>query len=154
MNITFAFNPPLSDAASRWRQLASSGIYESIGRMVQDIEPIVLTALQDEAPKRSGQYAAGIQSVQHGGEGHVTLEFRAADPLSTWIIGGTKPHDIYPVNARVLAFDAGGGMVFASHVHHPGTQPNDFVSRGWESVKGAVLDRLAQTGREIIEQVK
>lgn len=154
MNLTIRFTPPLEDAASRWRQLAATGIYESIGRLVQDIEPLVLTALGDEAPKRTGQYAAGIRSVQHGGQGHVTLEYQAVDPLSTWIIGGTAPHEIVPVNGRVLAFDPGGGLIFRSHVNHPGTRPNDFVTRAWESVRGDVTDRLQETGREILESVR
>lgn len=42
--------------------------------------------------------------------------------------GVTGPHDIFPVNAKVLAFMGGGqsglgggGMVFTRHVHHPGS---------------------------------
>jgi len=35
--------------------------------------------------------------------------------------GRTAAHDIVPVKAKVLAFTAGGGTVFATIVHHPGS---------------------------------
>jgi hypothetical protein len=34
------------------------------------------------------------------------------------------------VKTHALRFMAGGGVVFASVVHHPGTSPNDFINRG------------------------
>lgn len=61
---------------------------------------------------------------------------------------GTRPHPIFPVNARVLAWQKGGigkyvtagsgrryyktakgTMVFAAHVNHPGTKPHPFMSK-------------------------
>lgn len=35
---------------------------------------------------------------------------------------GTRAHVIRPKNAKVLAFNAGGGKVFTKMVHHPGTK--------------------------------
>lgn len=35
--------------------------------------------------------------------------------------GRTPPHDIFPKKAEALAFMAGGQMVFAKVVHHPGS---------------------------------
>lgn len=41
---------------------------------------------------------------------------------------GSDQHDIFPVNATVLAFRGGGGdMVFSGHVSHPGTDPYNMV---------------------------
>lgn len=45
------------------------------------------------------------------------------------ILEGTEPHPIDPVNAQALRFTAGGTVVFAAHVDHPGTRSNDFVQR-------------------------
>lgn len=37
--------------------------------------------------------------------------------------GVTRPHDIFPVNANVLAFlGSEGDTVFTKHVHHPGSR--------------------------------
>jgi hypothetical protein len=41
---------------------------------------------------------------------------------------GTKPHEIRPVNKRVLA-NVATGQVFGTLVHHPGTKANPFIER-------------------------
>lgn len=75
-------------------------------------------------------------------------------PYLGYILDGTEPHEIRPrgtsrlvqveegpsipghrtkrkrVQRRALRFAAGGGIVFATVVHHPGTSPNDFITRG------------------------
>lgn len=45
-------------------------------------------------------------------------------PIAPFIEYGTRPHTIRPRAARALAFDAGGGTVFATVVNHPGTRPS------------------------------
>ncbi len=48
----------------------------------------------------------------------------------SWITDGTDPHSIDPVNAKALRWTgAGGTVIFARHVDHPGTKPNDFLLR-------------------------
>lgn len=41
---------------------------------------------------------------------------------------GTPPHEIRPVNKRVLA-NAATGQIFGTRVKHPGTKPNPFLER-------------------------
>lgn len=41
---------------------------------------------------------------------------------------GTKPHDIMPVNKRVLA-DRKMGIIYGMLVHHPGTKANRFMPK-------------------------
>lgn len=45
---------------------------------------------------------------------------------------GTRPHLIRPVNAKLLRFPAnrglGGGFIYATVVHHPGTKPNRYLT--------------------------
>jgi hypothetical protein len=41
---------------------------------------------------------------------------------------GTAPHDIKPVNKRVLA-NAKTGAIYGTLVHHPGTKANPFMER-------------------------
>jgi len=60
-------------------------------------------------------------------------------PYAVWVVKGSQPHDIYPVNARVLAWQGShgdnpsleremtGDWIYAHHVHHPGNKPNPFM---------------------------
>ena len=48
---------------------------------------------------------------------------------------GTAPHEIRPVNASVLAFEAAGRMVFTTIVKHPGSKPNPFMERAAEDTR-------------------
>lgn len=50
-----------------------------------------------------------------------------------WVITGSRPHIIEPRVARALHFKMNGHEVFAMRVHHPGTRPNDFPGRAWNS---------------------
>jgi hypothetical protein len=45
-----------------------------------------------------------------------------------YVLAGTPPHLIHP-RGRALRFMAGGTIVFATVVHHPGTAPNNFMLR-------------------------
>lgn len=154
MLITLKFTPPLEDRLASFRQMARTGIYESIGRLAQQCDDILLNELRSEAPVRTGHFRDSIHSVQHGSQGRIVLEYRAMDPLDRFIIEGTKPHEIVPVSGKALAFvGANGETVFAKRVSHPGTAPNDFPARAWESARGGVFDVLARTGREIVEEL-
>ena len=73
---------------------------------------------------------------------------RAADygGLPGLIIRGTSPHGIDPVSASVLAFiGSGGDQVFARHVDHPGTAPNAFHLRAWDSQRQTILTLFRNT---------
>lgn len=43
---------------------------------------------------------------------------------------GTPPHVIRPRNAQALRFEAGGEVVFATVVNHPGTAARPFLAEG------------------------
>lgn len=63
---------------------------------------------------------------------------------------GTPPHSIVPKGSSVLRFKAGGRLVFARRVDHPGTRPAPFffteldarLGRGEASALRAVAARL------------
>ena len=50
---------------------------------------------------------------------------------ASFVEGGTRPHDIR-AKGKTLAFEAGGGTVFAKAVHHPGTAPDGFMGRAYQ----------------------
>lgn len=74
----------------------------------------------------------------------VTVELVADTDYAGFVAGGTIPHPIRPVRARVLRFKVGGDVVFAAHVNHPGTQPNT----DWWSEQS-----LTERWRAALEQV-
>lgn len=41
---------------------------------------------------------------------------------------GSKPHYIFPKNATALRFRYRGKIVYRTHVYHPGTKPNRYLS--------------------------
>lgn len=83
------------------------------GHMGQTVRPII---------KGSKANPLGIVMVDH--------------PAASYVMNGTKPHDIYPRKSNgVLRFTAGGRIVFTRHVSHPGTQPNPFLWRALLAAK-------------------
>jgi hypothetical protein len=76
------------------------------------------------APRRTGYLASTV--VKDVGEGKAVIEVLA--PYAKFVADGTRPHEIRPVNGRVLAFQGKGGrMVFTPLVHHPGTRANPWL---------------------------
>lgn len=59
--------------------------------------------------------------------GHVRVECN--HPAAIFVIGGTRRHIIRPRRRQALKFKIGGRTVFAKIVHHPGTKPNDFMTK-------------------------
>lgn len=62
---------------------------------------------------------------------HVRVE--SSHPATMYVIKGTKPHAIRKGKVwkgrPVLKFEMGGRTVFARWVNHPGTKPNDFLTK-------------------------
>jgi hypothetical protein len=61
-----------------------------------------------------------------------SCEGRMVNPVSYALAvhQGTPPHVIRPRRAQALRFEAGGEVVFAMVVHHPGTRPRPFLAEG------------------------
>jgi hypothetical protein len=57
-------------------------------------------------------------------------------PYAIYVIKGTKPHDIYPVNAKALYWPGAEHPVKV--VHHPGTEANDYFTTGVENARPAI----------------
>jgi hypothetical protein len=112
----------------------------------QEVEVSLANVLDDIAeyarsiaPKRTGNYAGSIQVVQLG-----PMEFGlTADAEYAAIIEfGSAPHDIFPVTAKVLAFEVNGEQVFAKYVHHPGTMPQMILHTAIEDNHDAIVEAV------------
>ena len=80
------------------------------------------------APRRSGRLAQWLV-VPTSAIRWLLTPLPGVD-YASHVIFGTRPHRIVARNARVLRFEtASGDIVFRRSVFHPGTQPNDFISR-------------------------
>lgn len=60
---------------------------------------------------------------------------------------GTRPHDIFPMNAKALKFTIDGRTIFAGKVHHPGTQPYLFYYN-------ALQNAIPRLGRRVSEAIR
>lgn len=63
--------------------------------------------------------------------------------------GRTKPHDIYPRNARALHFFSGGNEVFAKVVHHPGSliPQRSYLRSSLAELKGKIAADIERAGK-------
>lgn len=68
-------------------------------------------------------------------------------PYFDIVVGGSSPHDIYPLSKKALYWP--GADYPVKHVYHPGTAPNDYPSRAIVNADGAINTRV----NEFLDQV-
>jgi hypothetical protein len=95
---------------------------------------------------KSGKLAGSI--VKEVCEGEASIQ--ALAPYAMYVVKGTRPHEIRPVNASVLAFEIGGRIVFTPLVRHPGTKPNPFMQRAVEDARSKVEETFAELWLEML----
>ncbi|MBT0160671.1 hypothetical protein G4O51_11895 [Candidatus Bathyarchaeota archaeon A05DMB-2] len=99
------------------------------------------------APWRTGRLAESIVKDVYEGEARI----QALAPYAMYVVKGTAPHEIRPVNASCLRFEtAEGDIVFTKLVRHPGTKPNPFMQRAAEEARSQVEQIFAQLWLELI----
>lgn len=84
---------------------------------------------------RTGNLRSSITTETHTDGARVVTTVTADAPYAYAVHEGTRPHEIRPVQARVLAWHGPDGPRFARRVQHPGTQPRPFLSDGLEEVR-------------------
>jgi hypothetical protein len=91
-----------------------------------------ITYATPATPVRTGRLRAGNQMRVDAPSGwSVQGQVFNATGYAAAVHQGTRPHLIRPRNAQALRFEgAGGGIVFAAVVHHPGTRPRPFLVEG------------------------
>lgn len=107
-----------------------------VARHMIERATIVQAAAKAQAPRRTGCLQDSIvKRIEAFGDEiaiRIVSDTTPCSPTRTsyslFVHEGTAPHDIYPQNASVLAFEIHGQTVFAAHVHHPGTKPNRFLA--------------------------
>jgi HK97 gp10 family phage protein len=115
-------------------------------KLVEKLVDIAYAAAFWGAPWRTGKLAGSI--IKDVGEDQASISALAS--YAVYVEKGTAPHEIRPVNASVLAFEAGGGVVFTRLVRHPGTKPNPFMQRAVEAAREKVDEAFAELWLELI----
>jgi HK97 gp10 family phage protein len=94
---------------------------------------------KEEAPFKKGFLRNSIDVIIKAGG--VTGQVIVKRNYGIFVHEGTRPHDIYPRNGKVLAWrsiisqsiktkrNKYSNWVYASKVHHPGTKANPFLAR-------------------------
>ncbi len=115
-------------------------------KLIEKLADVAYVSAFFGAPWRTGKLAASI--VKQVGDGEASIQ--ALAPYAVYVVNGTAPHEIRPVNARVLAFEVGGKMVFTAVVQHPGTKPNPFMQRAVEDARGKAEESFAELWLEML----
>ena len=115
---------------------------EIVPEFVEKLADACLDNAYKRAPWRSGFLAMSLTKNVDGNTAQVTPTASYAAFVSL----GTRPHQIRPRNAKVLAFPGGqlGGMVFAAVVNHPGTQPNPYLQLAAQDTREQALEIFHQ----------
>jgi hypothetical protein len=121
-------------------EIDSSFIPRVIGRLADVAYGLVFWG----APVKTGYLASTVYKEVSDREATVGV----AASYAKFVVEGTAPHEIRPINGGVLAFQLGGRMVFTPLVHHPGTKPNPFMDNAakgtMDSVGGVVADEWSR----------
>lgn len=99
----------------------------------------VTSAARRLAPKDTGRLRASIRMDRRSALGQFSTrsvpitqyEVSANTPYAGYVIGGTRPHVIRVRRAQVLT---DGVNFFGKRVMHPGTKPNDFLTKALQQV--------------------
>ena len=114
-------------------------------RFIELLADITFDTMRELAPVRRGDMRDSV--TEFIGEGEARVGPTA--PYAVFVEYGTRPHVIFPVNASCLAFMAGGRMVFAAYVSHPGTKPQPFVRYAAEEAQRRAAEVWEQAFREV-----
>ena len=106
-----------------------------VGRYMIGKSQVVQNAAIRDCPKRTGKLSESIVKRFYDTTEGFTVVIAALQSYALPVHEGTKPHMIYPKNAKVLSWVSTGGAnfsgaqrVFAKSVHHPGTAPRRFLT--------------------------
>lgn len=108
---------------------APEKVVAEVSKAVEKSALTVESLAKREAPVNKG-FAGGTlrQSIRTNMVDRLTARVTAFAKYSGVVEGGSRPHLIRPVRARVLA-NAREHKFFGKLVHHPGTRPNPFMKR-------------------------
>lgn len=109
--------PPGMDFQRRMRTLVARQLQSAPRDTGKLASKIASTRLQSDF----GRYleaGVGVNPGTGGQRGYAQI-----------VSGGSRPHIIQARHAKALRFVVAGRTVYTRRVHHPGTRPNDYLTR-------------------------
>lgn len=111
--------------------------------------PLITKFIDATTPFKTGKLRAGTRyGLTSGNTAFIRNNERYAMPVHE----GSRAHDIVATNAKFLAFNPGGGMVYRKKVRHPGSAANPFITRGTEQAQPALSSLLATWGQLVFSK--
>jgi hypothetical protein len=98
----------------------------------------VLLAAKAEAPSKTGELRAGIKmdrSRDTRGQYETGYDVVSTAPHTLYVIKGTRPHKITGNPLLGFFWPKVGKFVVFHSVNHPGTKPNNFLSRALRAAR-------------------
>ncbi len=106
--------------------------------------------VKSKTPVKTGALRRGVFSDQSATA--TTVEGWVAESADVkyglYVEEGTRPHDILPSKANVLAFVVGGKKVFAKIVHHPGTKGQWMFRDSLAEMRPEIIEGYRETTKE------
>jgi hypothetical protein len=115
-------------------------------KLLERLTDIAFAAAVWGAPVKTGYLASTVYKDVGFGEAKVGAAASYAEAIEK----GTRPHEIHPVNGKVLAFKVAGKMIFTPIVHHPGTRANSFLERAVDEASCKVESVFADLWLELV----
>lgn len=115
-------------------------------KLIEKLADVAYASAFYGAPWLTGRLAQSISKEISDGEATIS----ALAPHAKFVVFGTAPHEIKPINARKLVFNAGGKLIFASLVHHPGSKPNPFMQNAVEDARSKAEEIFAKLWLEML----
>lgn len=140
------FTVEISTSGLEFDEVASKFSNELRQKLIEKLADVAYASAFFGAPWKTGKLAGSI--VKEIGDGEASIQVLA--PYALYVVKGTRPHEIRPVNASVLAFETGGRMVFTPIVHHPGSKPNPFMQNAVWDARSKVDEVFAELWLEML----
>lgn len=129
IDFTFRAVPTFADLRIRFTR-AKGRLLEIRRDEMRPLSGKMVDYLQQEAPRDTGEFASRITAQTFISGDTVGFTTSSPQPLGAFIVEGTKAHEIRPRGQGYpLCWEKGGQVFYAYRVWHPGTKPNDYVTR-------------------------
>lgn len=134
----------------RWNTVArrwATETAEVVTRAIRDKAPVG----KREGPNHNGQLRDSIDHKVTVGASTAMVEIYSRVSYVGYVIRGTQPHPIQPVNATRLHWITGGNHIYRSQVQHPGTKANPFAEDAIRALAVTTNRRLAEAVKTSLE---
>lgn len=165
-------SPTFRDMEGRFSK-ASDELLDARRDELRQLGQKFVEVMRKEAPfGKTGAFRRSIVFRTFTSGDELSMRTYSAQPLGTWIVEGTRPHKIQAKNARALYFfwpkvgmfavvpkrgefktHVSGGKLFIGkgYVDHPGTKPNDYVSRAYYQLEDEIEQSLKRISTRFVK---